>query len=174
MALPASVGPAPSNARACVSNWGALGALVLLWAVTAVGCPLCCCGEGHDWTFWVFLLPSTDCAACFLPGSWVPWLRTHLGPQAATPSHVHRGGLHRGGRRRRSEWKNEDRQSPHNPGVWGGDPGWGDASTAGLCSRSREGCEAPGQPDGMRTIVRLGSLRDEDKGSPTGPWRPCG
>lgn len=169
LALPASVSPAPSNARACVSNWSALGALVLLWALTAVGCPLCCCGGGYDRTFGVFLLPSS--AACFLPGLVGPWLRTHLRPQAPTPNHVHRGGLGHHGRRRRGGRQDEDRQSPHNPGVWGGDPGWGDAGTAGLCSRSGEGHKAPGQPSGMKTRMRFGNLWDGDNDSPADPWR---
>lgn len=74
----------------------------------------------------------------FSQGPWVLWLRTHLRPQAPTPNHVHSGGLAHGGR------QDEDQQSPHDPGVWGGDPGWGDAGTAALCGRCREGREAPG------------------------------
>lgn len=115
LALPASVGPAPSNAGACVNNWSAPG----VWTVADAGCPLRGGGGGHGPTFGVFRLPSSGRAACSPAG-----LVAHLGPQAPAPSHVHSGGFGHGGRRRGGR-QDQDLQSPHDPGVWGSDPAWG-------------------------------------------------
>lgn len=122
LALPASVGPAPGNALACVNNWSSPGALVRAWAVAAAGCPLLFRGGTTAGLLGSFSSLAQSALRVFCQGSWVLRLRAYQGAQAPTCSHVHCGGLGRGGRRR-GEWQDEVLQSPHDPGDWDGDPG---------------------------------------------------
>lgn len=77
-----------------------------------------------------------------------------LEPQAPVPRHVH-GGDFGPGRCPRAGRQDQIRQSPHDPGVRGGDPWWGDAGTAGLRRGSGKGAmTGPEQVPGAQRLGR--------------------